>query len=166
MQCPQTGLILRLVAGELPSSEEESLLAHLADCPLCQSTLTQLRETWQVLGEWEVIPPQDRQDAMLASASALQAEKGTPLLQRMRQLGALRIAASFALATGLGILAGRTVPIRGFHSGQTERVVPSDAEVAESLGISELGSGPATGLGRGLVMSESSEKKEPPHEQG
>jgi anti-sigma factor RsiW len=160
MSCPQTALILRLVAGELPSSEAKPLRAHIADCPSCQSTFSQLRQIWCVLGEWEVVPPQDRQDAILASVSALKPERETRLFQRMRQLGALRIAASFALAAGLGIAAGTAVPITRSHSGQAERVAPSDAEVAERLGIPELGAGPATGLGRGLVMNETSGEKE------
>jgi len=153
MQCPQTGVILRLVAGELASSREEELRQHLSGCPSCQSAWRELRDTWQALGEWEVVPPLGRQEVIVRAASDLKPESGAGPFHGIGWLRVLRIAASLALATGLGIAAGTVVPIPGSSSGPSAQATPSDADVAESLGITELAAEPATGLGRGLVMN-------------
>jgi len=160
MQCPRTGLILRLVGVELSSWEEEDLRQHLTDCPACQATWNRLRETWQELGEWQVVPPRDRQEAIVGAVTELMPERGAGLFQGIGRGRILRIAASLALATGLGIAAGKVAPIPDSQSGQSEWPAPSDTDVAESLGITELGTGPATGLGRGLVRGKTSEEKE------
>jgi hypothetical protein len=160
MQCPQTGLILRLVAGELSLHEEMNLRKHLKDCPNCESAWSQLHKTWDALGEWEVAAPsRDLGQAIVRATRESKPEKisGMPPAVWLR---VLRIAASIALATGLGIATGTVVPIGDSQSDQAGGPAISDANVAESLGITELGARYSTGLGRGLGVSQTPEGKE------
>ena len=119
-----------------------------------------LCETWDTLGEWEVAASsRDLRQAIIHATQESKRERvATPFLASWYK--ALRIAASLALATGLGIAAGAVVSIGGSRPDQAGSLVVNDANVAESLGITELGARSATGLGRGFGVNGSPEGKE------
>jgi hypothetical protein len=66
----------------------------------------------------------------------------------------LRIAASIAIAAGLGIGAGSVVPVPAFS---TE---PSEEQVAESLGLTAFATDSATGLLAALELPDAGEEAE------
>ena len=46
--------ILDMLGGHVQADEQESLLAHMAQCYNCQQRLDELRQTWDDLGTLEI----------------------------------------------------------------------------------------------------------------
>lgn len=83
----------------------EAVAAHLADCADCRRRMTELREGWDLLGQWSIDEPTvDLTDAIMSQAQVVRRiSLGRP--------GAwVRIAASIAVGLGLGGLAARPRP--------------------------------------------------------
>lgn len=153
MSCPQMCLLLRSLSGELPPSERDELDRHLAGCPICRQAYADLRETWGVLGSWAVdVAGTDLTADVLAGVE----QPAGGQVAGARWAGGLRVAASIACALGLGITAGALLPTTPASPGP-ERVPGRAVEgidVAESLGLTDLGGGSATGLGLDLPVGE------------
>lgn len=147
MSCPQDHLIVRLVGGELADAEERDVRQHLATCPSCAAAFEGLRGTWVDLGAWNVDPTgTDLTDRVLARAADKEIQVRGPLLLAVFRAGPLRLAASIALAAGLGVATGALVPRdRALQSSQAS-AVPTAVELAEVLGLGELATQSATGL--------------------
>ncbi len=130
--CLEDMLLIRLVAGELPPETRSEVAAHLAACAACRERYDQLAATWGVLGAWSIHAPQrDLSAAVLKAAT------------RRSPLPWLRIAASVALAAGLGAGVASITPPR---YGQVPPPQPvSSQDLVERIGLESLG-GESSGL--------------------
>lgn len=147
MSCPRDHLIVRFVGGELTDAEERDFRQHLAICPTCAAALEELRDTWNDLGAWHVDPTGiDLADRVLAQAAGPEDPLPRPLLLAVFRAGQLRVAASIALAAGLGIATGALVPMDRALQGSQSTATPTAVELVESLGLAELATESATGL--------------------
>jgi len=75
---------------------------HLAGCEDCRRRLADLRQTWDVLGQWSV---EDREVDLTARIMSQAQPARTIRLWQPRAL--VRVAAAIALGVALGSLAGR-----------------------------------------------------------
>lgn len=148
MDCPQTELILRLVSGELSPECGGELLRHFETCPACAAAHAELSRTWDALGDW----PVDRSDIDLTERVLARVEADrTGVLSMVRWLRsmpvAVRAAACILLGVGLGMGAGRLVPVPTTGPGAT-RIAPavSTEDLAETLGLDRFATGSATSL--------------------
>ena len=92
--------LLDLLASPSPAAGPQA--DHLAACADCRRRLAELRESWDVLGQWSV---EDR-DVDLTARIMSQAQSVRAVrLWQPRAL--LRVAAAIALGLALGGLAGR-----------------------------------------------------------
>jgi anti-sigma factor RsiW len=120
--CPTETELIRLVGGELSAARADELRQHLAHCRRCAAALAAIQSTWDVLGQWQVEPPQGNLTAAVLRAAS-----------RPRPMPWLRIAAAILMAAGAGLLAGRTAPL----SAASPQTV-SDAQLVEQLGLDAL----------------------------
>ncbi len=95
--------ILDMLGGHVQTDEQESLLAHMAQCSNCQQRLNELRQTWDDLGALEIDTP--KIDLLPNITSAIQHRSRHIDFLSIR--GLTRIAASILLATVIGHVAGR-----------------------------------------------------------
>lgn len=162
MSCPKEELIVRLVSGELPDTEQGDLRQHLRSCPRCAGLYEGLRKTWDELGGWDFDPAGiDLSNRVLARVTDQEQEAGRGTFFRWRGLSGLgdaartqargslswlRMAASIALAAGLGMATGVLTPLDWAARVPRSAAAPTAEEVMDSLGLSEFGSGSATGL--------------------
>lgn len=141
MSCPRVHLLVRLVGGELADAEERGVRQHLAACPDCAATLESLRGTWDDLGAWDVdVSSTDLTDRVLGHAGDQENPVRHPLLTAALEVRRLPVAASIALAAGLGIATAALIP-----AGQASAGLTVD-ELVENLGLAELATPSATGL--------------------
>lgn len=130
--CLEDTLLIRLVAGELPPETRSEVAAHLAACTACRERYDRLAATWEVLGVWSVHAPQrDLSAAILRAAT------------RRNLLPWLRIAASVALAAGLGAGVASIAPPRYAQVPPPQPI--SDQELVGRTGLEFLG-GESSGL--------------------
>jgi len=131
--CPDEATLLRLLAGELPESEQARVQAHLTECDACRQFYDSLQASWDQLGQWEVAPPpRDLSGAVLAAA--------THESIRSRWYARSAIAAAILVAAGVGWTVGR------LPSRPTETATPiSTEEMAQKVGLDAL-SGDVAGL--------------------
>ncbi len=151
MLCPRDHMIVRLVGGELADAEERDLRQHLAECPICAEAYEELRGTWDELGALNVEASDiDLTDRVLSRVQERENPIRHPLLLTVFKASQLRVAASIALAAGLGIATGALVPRdRAAQSSQSSSV-PTAVELVEALGLGELATASATGLPLGF----------------
>ncbi len=107
MQCPTTADLLRCVSGEAGPDEAAAIHGHLADCPACADAIAALRQTWAALDAWQ--PETTGADISGRVLRAVEIEAATPKRHYWRWPALMRVAASVAIATGLGVGAGRLV---------------------------------------------------------
>jgi anti-sigma factor RsiW len=132
--CIEEGVIIRLVAGELPAEQRESAMGHVAGCPSCRKRYEEMKATWGALGVWQLaVPERDLSAAVLAAAGR----------RRRVPMPWMRMAAAVALAAGLGSALGFLVPWRSQQSNVGQ--VVSGQEVADRIGLDALG-GESLGL--------------------
>ena len=95
--------ILDMLGGHVQADEQESLLAHMAQCSNCQQRLNELRQTWDDLGALEI--DTSRIDLLPKLTSAIHhRSRHTNFLSIQ---GLTRIAASILLAAVIGHVAGK-----------------------------------------------------------
>ena len=95
--------IFDMLGGHVQADEQESLLAHMAQCSDCQQRLDELRQIWDDLGTWEI--DTSRIDLLPKLTSAIHhRSRHTNFLSIQ---GLTRIAASILLAAVIGHVAGR-----------------------------------------------------------
>ena len=144
-------MIIRLVGGEMADAEERDVRQHLAACPICAQAFQELRGTWDDLGTWEVHSTDtDLTDRVLNQVREEENPIRHPLLMVVVKASQLRVAASIALAAGLGVATGALVPRDRALQGSQPPSIPAAAEVAEALGLTELATPSATGLPLGF----------------
>lgn len=147
MACPQDNKILRLVGGELAGAEERDFRRHLAACPVCADALEALSSTWNDLGAWQIeTRDADVVERVLGQAEAQEVATHTPTIMAVFTRGWLRIAASIALAAGLGIVTGTLVPPGRVAQDSASSAVSADDELINALGLDELATPSATRL--------------------
>ncbi len=95
--------ILNMLGGHGHADEQESLLAHVAQCSNCRQRLNELRQTWDDLGTWEIDTSEIDLLPNLTSAIRQSRRHIHPL--SIRSL--TRIAASILLAAFIGYAAGK-----------------------------------------------------------
>ena len=95
--------ILDMLGGHVQADEQESLLAHMAQCSNCQQRLNELRQTWDDLGTWEIDTSEI--DLMENLTSAIHHRSRHINFLSIR--GLTRIAASILLAAVIGHVAGK-----------------------------------------------------------
>lgn len=154
MACPLTNQIIGLASGELPSAEAEQLRAHLADCSACAAEYAALQRTWDTLDAWAVDPGRhDLTGAVLARAADVEQLPQEERVRLLRMPAPLRAAASILVAVGLGLAAGRLIPVS--ESTQPVQIPESSTQdVVEYLGLNQLAS-TATGLPEPLLTEPS-----------
>jgi anti-sigma factor RsiW len=153
MKCPRTSDILEMLSNRLDSERSPELRAHIAACAICAEALRELEVPWTALGSWTLEPSAvDVVDAVLERAGHVEQAPAPGRMALWRR--PLRIAASIAIAAGLGIGAGSVVPVPAFS---TE---PSEEQVAESLGLTAFATDSATGLLAALELPDAGEEAE------
>ena len=151
MSCPRGHLIIRLLGGKMAGAEERDFRQHLATCASCATMFEELRGTWDELGAWEVdATGTDLTARVLARATDQENPVRHPLLIAAFKAGQLRVAASIALAAGLGIATGALLPRDRASQGPQSSVATTAVELAEALGLAELATQSATGLPLGF----------------
>lgn len=144
--------LIELVAQRLEAGRENTILVHLEGCPRCCEKLAQVRQTWDILGAWQVCPPQAL-DAERVRALAAEAAEREPKDETIRLPAAgllLRAAASVALAALVGYTAGRwsAGPVQAASPSQSPLYVSAlGLEVGESLSTLVLDDEPQVGEG-------------------
>ena len=153
MTCPRTNSIVRLASGELPPGEERDLREHLETCETCTSAYTEMCQTWNTLGEWQVdVSGIDLAERVLAEADAEGRCPSQPIRLAGHWAVPLRAAASIVVAVGLGVAAGHLVP-----AGKSAAIPESSASLAgitEALELIGFASESATGLAFSLELDE------------
>lgn len=146
MSCPRDHEILRLVSGELTPAAARGLEEHLAQCAACTAARDEIGSGWRALGDWQVnTSEQDLTGAVLRRIE-VDPRQDSPPAFLLAGSGLLRVAASIALAAGLGIATGALVPV-----WRSTSLAHEDREaVALSLGVAELGVEGSTGLTLGF----------------
>ena len=153
MTCPRTHLIVRLASGELSPAEERDLREHLETCQVCAAAYSEMSQTWNALGEWQLnVSGIDLAERVLAEADAEGRRPSPPIRLTWHWAVPLRAAASIALAVGLGVAAGHLMP-----AGKSAAVPESPASlegITEALELIGFTSESATGLALGLDSDE------------
>ncbi len=154
MTCPQTCLVLRLVSGDLSPSEQRDFRSHLEGCATCAAAYAEMSETWNALNSWQPdVSGCDLTARVLASVEDERQPSAKPPGWAMFRMVPVRLAASIALAIGLGVVAGYLVPAgRTSANGGRPATLHGMAGALEWI---ELGAGSATGLSGGLEPEES-----------
>ena len=95
--------ILDMLGGHIQADDQESLLAHIAQCPNCQQRLDELKQTWNDLGALEI--DTSRIDLLSNLTSAIHYRSRH--INFLSIQGLTRIAASILLAVVIGHVAGK-----------------------------------------------------------
>jgi len=95
--------MLDMLSGHVPADEQESLLAHIAQCSNCQQRLNELRHTWDDLGALKI--DTSKIDLLPKLTSAIHHRSWHVNFLSIR--GLTRIAASILLAAVIGHVAGK-----------------------------------------------------------
>jgi len=145
--------LIELVAQRLDAGRKNAILAHLEGCAHCCEKLAQVRNTWDLLGQWDVQPPRslDTERICALAAEAAEHEAAGKTIRFPAAGILLRVAASVALASLIGYTAGRwsVGPAPASASGQSPSYVSAlDLEVGESLSTLVLDDTPDVGEGR------------------
>ena len=146
--------LIEFTSGHLPAGRRSAVEAHLAGCAACRQRHSDVAETWQVLGLWEVSDSaRDRSAAVVAAARA--ARKRSEPTWRRHLAGALRFAAALVLSLGLGYGAGRLArPGSGPSDAGPPVIAPADAgAAAEALSLHVLEAGSPAGLAESLLAN-------------
>lgn len=96
--------LIELAGNRLDADREKAVLAHLETCADCRARLAEMRTTWDLLGAWEVSPPEGL-DIAKVQAVGRPGQPRTIRLIPTRLL--LRVAASIGVAALLGYTGGR-----------------------------------------------------------
>ena len=95
--------MLDMLSGHVPADEQESLLAHMAQCSNCQQRLNELRQTWDDLGALDI--DTSRLDLLPNLTYAI--HHRSRHINFLSIQGLTRIAASILLAAVIGHVAGK-----------------------------------------------------------
>ena len=95
--------MLDMLGGHVQADEQESLLAHVAQCSNCQQRLNELRQTWDDLGALKI--DTSGVDLLENLTSAIHHRSWHVDFLSIR--GLTRIAASILLAAVIGYVTGR-----------------------------------------------------------
>ena len=144
MTCPKRGVILRHLSGELAPEQRRDFQEHLGECSVCRAARDELRESWELLGGWEIdAATVDLTDRILARTDAGRRPL-TPTRPTPWWAATLRAAASIALAVGMGVAAGYLVPVAELPGATEPAATP--AGVAGALAWIGPAAESATGL--------------------
>ena len=100
--------LIELAARRLEAEREEVVLAHLKDCPVCQTKLQEIQRTWDLLGAWQVQPAAHGDVTRLTASSESQNERPAGFIVRFPGIRtAARIAAAIAVSVLIGYAGGR-----------------------------------------------------------
>ena len=101
--------LIELVGKRLDAAREKAILVHLEGCARCCAKLVDIRNTWDILGAWDVRPEHhldvERLRVLAEQAGAPATGSRTIRLHAASTL--LRVAASIVVATLIGYLGGR-----------------------------------------------------------
>ncbi len=134
--------LLEMVSGALPESARETAEAHARQCAQCRARLTELGETWELLGKWQLPAHTPDLSGRIVSKATSGAASG-----RRPQLigrGLAKAAAAVLMAAAVGYGLGRAFgpdpqagPSRGpGRTGEDNAVRALDLQV---LGSSPVG---------------------------
>ncbi|MBP7049380.1 MAG: hypothetical protein KBE65_00015 [Phycisphaerae bacterium] len=113
--------LVELAAGRLDAQREQTILAHVRQCSQCREKLDGLRRTWEVLGAWEVWPPEHlAPPEALLTAGHGKRDLSRPVVHLFGVRMALRFAAAILIATAAGYAGGRWTGRRASPVGGIE----------------------------------------------
>ena len=152
--------LLDYLAGRLDPPRKAEVDARLARSDAERQRLDALRRTWRLMGEWKVD----------ASGSDLRARVARRIGRRRRPVllppsinwqAVRRVAATWIVAIGLGVLGGRMLlPAEPpSQNGQTQ--AETEDEVAQTLYLDAVGSGGSAGVAEALLDDENGEEGQP-----
>jgi len=117
MEHPREIELIELAAGRVDAQREEAIRGHIRQCPQCREKFEGLRQTWDILGAWEVRPPEQLASAEVLLASEPEKDPLRGSVVRLFDVRvALRIAAALVLTTVVGYTSGRW-SVRGGPAG-------------------------------------------------
>jgi len=138
--------LIELVAGRVNAQRKAAVLDHIRLCPQCREKLDGLRKTWDVLGAWEVRPPEHLASTQVPPTPAAEKKDLRPSVIRLLDLGmALRFAAAIVITATVGYAGGRW----------SSRRTPAAGGIEPPEYISALGLDVADGLSTLVLQDES-----------
>ncbi|MBN1511141.1 MAG: zf-HC2 domain-containing protein [Phycisphaerae bacterium] len=144
MLCPSAEDLVRYVSGEAGADDAARVEVHLVGCPTCAETVAALRETWAALDAWQL--DASGVDLTERVLMAVEAEEAAPRRHRWRWPALTRLAASVAIAAGLGIGAGRLVSQSAAPDRETAMADGVRDEIVHTLTSAYAATDSATGL--------------------
>ena len=144
--------LIALLEKHLAPAARSAVERHLSDCQECRMRKTEIAETWDILGTWDLQSPQeDLCESILARSR--QESKHKPI-------GYLRIAASIIAAVGIGYIAGQWIDVNGLSgTNLTQSQVEIDEQdVAENLGLAALDNDSYPGIAEAILNINDSEE--------
>jgi len=135
MKCMSKSLFFDLLQENLSQKERLDIERHIQECHACQTLYAELKNTWDTLGTWDVIPPQSKTIQNVMSAVSV---TKWPMI--------LKTAALLALALSLGVIAGILVSHTQQDSEQLAERQVDRTELLDSMGLVEWSVISATGL--------------------
>lgn len=129
MKCIKDSVLMEYIAGKLDADRAEQVQKHLAECAKCSERLRDSSSLWETLGRWDVdTEPHNVADKVIAAAEKTvlkrEASKRRVITERTFWLNALRIAASIAIAAGIGQALGRLSTSGEAHKPVQPQVEP------------------------------------------
>ncbi|MEN6426009.1 MAG: hypothetical protein ABFE13_11635 [Phycisphaerales bacterium] len=113
--------LIELAAGKVGAQRREAIGDHLRQCPQCREKLDGFRKTWDVLGAWEVRPPEHLASAEVPfAAGPAKRDLRVPTIRLFGAGMALRFAAAIAIAAVVGYGGGRWSALRSSAAGGVE----------------------------------------------
>ncbi len=96
--------LIELVGNRLEPERQKLVRAHLGGCADCRAKCEELRTTWDLLGAWEVSPPEGLE---VANVPAVERPRPLRTIRLVQPALLLRVAASVGVAALIGYTAGR-----------------------------------------------------------
>lgn len=132
--------LLEMASGDMSQSARATADAHAGQCPQCRARLAELRQTWELLGQWRLpAHAPDLSGRIVRQAANDAAGRRQPqLLGRLLAKAAAAVLVAAAAGYGLG-RAFRPEPQAGSLQGpgRTE-----ESDVVRTLDLHAIGSSP------------------------
>ena len=108
--------LIELAGGQLSNAAETATLNHLSTCRACAQRYHEVRQTWDLLGQWD--EPVAALEPIPFPAESAQPAAPSRFRSWRQVARAIRVAAAVGLAAGLGASAGWLMPSGGRDAGE------------------------------------------------
>jgi len=148
--------LLEYLSSHLPAERQAQIDALLAGDESLRRRLSELRRTWELMGDWRVDAAGTDLRAGVQERLARRRGLSLPNWPAVNWRIVGRVAATWLIAIGLGITIARTVPWRQPMPQEPSLSLLED-EISQRLYLDMLGSGGSTGMTQSLLEDDSEE---------